>query len=627
MLVCGDFETTYDQDYSLKKLSTAEYILDHRFETIMLSLRVDDGPREVHFGHNQVAARLSKIDWTKAAWLSHHTNFDGAILAWRYGHYPRLWLDTLSMARAVLHWTIGRSSLAAVSKYLGLPDKGDEVVRAMGKRLRDFSREELRDYALYSTRDNENCRLIFDTLRPLFNASELRLIDLTVRMFVQPQIVLNAHALAEHLGQVRADKAQVMARVAHIDPSVFSSQQKFAQLLIEKGVDVPTKLSPTTGQEIYALAKGDRGFKELCEDTSQPIEVQTLLAARLKTKSTIEETRTERMLDLALHSQRAPVPLKYYGARTGRLSGDDKYNWQNLQRGSKIRQAIEAPPGMRIVHRDSSQIEARMVAWLAGCSTLTAAFAAGRDVYSEFATSFYGYKVTKAETLERFVGKTAILGLGYGCGHERFRHMLFIGNGGVSVSVDDRTARQIVSKYRADYMEIPILWSRLYQILQDIIRVSEGEPRSFPSTPVLGESPTAPPVPITVGFESVWLPNNLAIAYPLLHEMGGDHWYKGANEGWVKIYGAKLLENISQALSRIIVTDIATRVFDATGYHPFLSTHDSLDYCVPEAAAEGWDKYLAGEFARVPSWAPGLPLASEGGFGTTLAQAEKGVNQ
>ena len=635
MIVTGDFETYYSQAYSLTKMSEVDYILDPQFQTIMLALRIGDGPSEVLIGHDQVARKLATLDWPRVAWLSHNTRFDGSILAWRYGHTPALWLDTLSMARATTHWNIGRSSLKAVSDYLGLPPKGDEVVRAIGKRLEDFTPAELDAYASYCIRDNENCRAIFDKLRPLFSAEELCLIDLVLRMFITPQVRLDKNVLAEHLHQVRAEKTAAFDKVAFIDKSVFSSNQKFAALLESYGVDVPRKISPTTGEETYALAKGDRAFKELLMNDSLPVEVQAILAARVNAKSTIEETRAQKLLDLSLKwwpqgSAWAPVPLKYSGARTHRLSGDAGMNWQNFKRGSRLREAVVAPPGYRIVHRDASQIEARTEAWLAGCKTLIDAFTQGRDVYSEFASGVYNRRVTKENKLERFVGKTCILGLGYQTGWEKLRHTLFIGNGGISVSIDEDEAKRIVYHYRNEYHEITILWSTAEYMLQKTI----GRSRPLKKQLVYSEPHVGLAIEqvIKPGFDSLWLPSGLCISYPNIRyernlstnqfEMVYDDPYGG----WRKIYGGKATENITQALARIIVTNIAVRVFEQTRRHPFLSTHDSLDYCVPESEAEWWDQTLEREFAVRPEWAPDLPLASEGGWGRTLLAAEKVEN-
>lgn len=658
-IVTIDFETTYDQQYSLSKMSEVAYILDPRFQVIMCSVKVDHNPTEVFIGHKDVARKLGSLDWSRCALLAHNTRFDGAILAWHYGIEPAMWLDTLSMARATTHWVMGRSSLAKVSEYLGLPPKGDEVVRAIGKRLENFLPHELDAYASYCARDCDNCREIFDRLRPLFPGDELRLIDLILRMFITPQVKLNPHTLAEHLHDVQAQQAQIMAQVAHIDPATFSSNQKFAALLESRGVDVPRKISPTTGDETYALAKNDRAFKELCADQDQPLEIQALLAARINSKSTLEETRTRKLLDLSLmewpsapslrntlsddpellramasHNLAGargagwgPVPLKYYGARPGRLSGDGGTNWQNFKRGSKIREGIEAPPGYRIVHRDASQIEARMVAFLARCHKLLDAFAQGRDVYSEFATEVYQRLVTKADNLERFVGKTGILGLGYSCGWERFRHMLFIGNGGISHNIDEEEAKRIVYHYRRTYPEIPQLWAAGEIILNRVIALSRSaRRRSVVNDTFFVETIIKP------GFDSLWWPNGMCIAYPNIRyerdpsQNSMQIVYDDPYGGWRKIYGGKVTENISQALARIVVTDSAVRIYDLTGRHPFLSTHDSLDYCVPESEADWWNTELERQFAIRPQWGPDLPLASEGGWGRTLEAAERQEN-
>jgi DNA polymerase len=633
-IITVDYESFYDPQYSLSKMSEVAYILDPRFQTIMASIKVDQQPTEVFIGHRAVAEKLHSFDWSRCAWLSHNTRFDGAIAAWHFGIEPALWLDTLSMARATTHWVMGRSSLAKLSEYLGLPPKGDEVVRAIGKQLENFAPDELAAYADYCKRDTDNCRLIFDRLKPLIPNDELRLIDLTLRMFITPQIKLNPYALAEHLAEVQATLAQIMATVAHIDPSTFSSNQKFAALLESYGVDVPRKISPTTGDETYALARNDRAFKELCVDQDQPLEVQALLAARLNTKSTLEETCTRKLLDLSLmewpnsSSSWGPVPIKHYGARTGRMSGDGGTNWLNFKRGSKIREGIEAPPGYRIVHRDASQIEARMVAFLARCMHLLEAFAQGRDVYSEFASGVYRRHVTKADVQGRFVGKTAILGLGYSCGWEKFRHMLFIGNGGVSFSIDEEESKRIVYHYRRTYPEIPALWQDGGLLLQRVIHLSRMTSRELRAV----DTEAFVEGIVTPGFDSLWLPNKMCIAYPNIryerapatnqYQMVYDDPYGG----WRKIYGGKVTENISQALSRIIVTDSAVRIFDLTGRHPFLSTYDSLDYCVPESEACWWNEELGRQFAVRPSWGLDLPLASEGGYGKTLAAAEAGEN-
>jgi DNA polymerase len=637
MIVTLDFETYYSKDYSLTKLSEADYILDPRFQTIMCAIKIGSNPSKIAIGHDQCAQAFAEIDWSRAALLAHNTRFDGSILYWIYGYTPAMYLDTLGMARALTHAVLGKSSLKAVSDYLGLPAKGEQVHQAIGKRLENFTPQELLDYVDYCLRDNDNCYDIFQRFKRVFPTSELVVIDAVLRMFIEPRVLLEPNVLALHLAQTRAEFAQCLNRVAHIDKKVFSSNAQFAELLEQHGVDVPMKISPTTGLEIPAIAKNDREFKELCADDSQPMIVQTLLAARVATKSTIEETRTAKMLAISLKQWPVqgqgwlPVPLRYYGAHTGRLSGDGGINLQNLKRGSRIREAIQAPTGYRIVHRDSSQIEARMVAWLAQCLKLLDAFANGRDVYSEFASTFYRMNVTKADKIRRFVGKTSILGLGYGMGGPRFRHTLFIGNGGVSVAIDFQEANRLVYHYRREYPEIPKLWENAGWMLEWMIKQLQPiDPAVVVRSLIRAESHGFSSV-IRPSAEGLWLPNGLCIAYPNLRhhqslqadgstrrEVVYDNPY-GIPK---KLFGGKVVENVSQALARIIITDIVVRVKERTKWLPFMTTHDSLDYCVPESEAQLFDDLLDQEFRVRPAWARDLPLASEGGFGRNLTIAE-----
>ena len=625
-IVALDFETHYSVNYNLTKMSTIDYILDPRFELIMCAVKQDDQPSEVFVGRDAISKRLALIDWDQTAMLSHNCVFDAGILAWCLGIEPAFYLDTMCMARALVHYKTGSSSLAKVAKCLNLPPKGTAVHTFKGWGLRDFQAhpQQLAEYAEYCAHDNELARAIFDRFMTVFPAAELPVVDMTVRMFCAPQVRLNPTVLAEHLAEVRSRKAVMLARVSHLDPAVFRSNYQFAALLESHGVEVPTKLSLATGEETWALSKNDRAFKELCADPEQSEEVQTLLAVRQDSKSTQEETRTEKMLALSLKqwpgglgSGWAPVPLRYYGAHTGRFSGADGFNWQNFKRGSKIREAITAPDGYVILHRDSSQIEARVNAWLAGCKDLLQAFREGRDIYSEFASEFYGRTITKANKAERFCGKTVILGSGYGMGAPRMRHTLFIGAGGMSVETTIEEAQALVDLYRSRYPDIPQLWEKCAQLARGLIVDSSV------SIPLVKDCIKTSP-------EVIWLPNGLSINYRnIRQEIVGEHrqkelFYDDPYGAARKLFGGKVVENLCQALARIAITDVATRVKAATEWGPFMTTHDSLDYCVPRSEAEAMNTLLTAEFAKEPVWAPGLPLASEGGFGHTLLAAEMG---
>lgn len=417
-----DFETYYDKEFSLSKMSMEAYVRDPRFEVIMLGLRWPDGTKEVVTGtHEEIQYRLDAIEWEKYAVLAHNTLFDAAILAWRFGVNPRAWLDTLSMARAM--FGLRGNSLALLAKRYSLEDKGTAVQNAMGKRRADFTPEEFAKYADYCLHDAELCHELFYLMsngwynpetfdhRHPYPAQELRLIDKLIRMYTEPMLRLNKGQLEEHLADVIRRKEELLSN-AGIAKEDLMSNPKFALVLEEFGVTPPMKISPTTGKQAFAFAKTDPGMKALLEHPDE--RVQAVVAARMGVKSTLEETRTQRFIDMAGRNLMFPVPLRYSAARTHRLGGTDGINLQNLPargaQANKLKRCIEAPPGYVIVDCDSSNIEARMLAWLAGQDDLVEDFANGVDVYCKMSGKIFGREITKADKKERFVGKTVVLG-------------------------------------------------------------------------------------------------------------------------------------------------------------------------------------------------------------------------
>lgn len=419
-IVTGDFETAYDKEYSLSKLTTEKYCRDPRFEVILVSMKVNDEPPTWFSGSMQETKEwLDQFELHKHAFCAHNTAFDGFILNHHFDIRPRFLFDTMSMARPLHAGTIG-VSLKALSDHYTIGVKGDEVFHALGKWRKDFSTEELKRYAQYCMTDVQLTYMLLHILRKEFPMGELRIIDTMLRMFTEPVLQLDQRTLGNHLEDVQTRKAEILAtvkKVAGID--VLTSNQKFAQLLEDLGVEPPMKISPRTGKLTFAFAKSDPGFKALLEhhDTT----VQAVVAARLGTKSTIEETRTQSFLEIAERGP-LPIPISYYGAHTGRGSGWDKINMQNLPRGGALRHAVKPPPGHCLVACDSSAIEARINAWLSGQTDLVEDFRNKADVYSKFASLIYGRQIDRKrkevnpETGEEyfpdfnegFVGKTCL---------------------------------------------------------------------------------------------------------------------------------------------------------------------------------------------------------------------------
>ena len=418
-----DFETYYAQDYSLSKMTTEEYVRDRRFEIIGLAIKKNDKSTKYVSDPGLIKRLLSHINFSDCAILCHNTMFDGAILSWHYGIKPKAWFDTMYMARA-LHGVETSASLKAVAERYGVGVKGNEVHNAKGKRRADFTVGEAERYGEYAKNDVDLTYKLFKIMGAKFPKQELKLIDLTLRMFTEPTLGLDVKLLRSHLEDVKARKAALL-READIDKKELMSNPKFAKVLEGLGVVPPMKISPTTGKETFAFAKNDDGFKKLLDNPD--VRVQALAAARIGTKSTLEETRTQRFIDIAARGD-LPVPVRYYAAHTGRWGGDDKINLQNLPsrgaNGKKLKRSIIAPEGHTLIDCDSSQIEARVLAWLAGQDDLTTAFANGDDVYKHMASSIYNVPSDEVKGSQRFVGKTTILGAGYGMGAVKFQTQL-----------------------------------------------------------------------------------------------------------------------------------------------------------------------------------------------------------
>jgi DNA polymerase I-like protein with 3'-5' exonuclease and polymerase domains len=443
-IITLDFETYYAQDYTLSKGTTEEYIRSPRFEVIGVAVKVNDGPTEWFSGtHEETRAFLSRYDWANSFALAHNTMFDGAIMSWRFGIKPKVWLDTLCMARA-LHGVEVGGSLKAVAERYGVGEKGNEVVNAKNKRLADFTREELSRYASYCVNDVDLTRDVFKIMVEKFPKQELKLIDLTLRMFIDPVLDLDTGLLETHLDKIKDWKDELLDKSGTTKEDLMSNP-KFAELLKGLDVDPPMKISPTTGKETYAFAKTDEGFKALAED--EDVRVQALVAARLGNKSTLEETRTQRFIDISKRGL-LPVPIRYYAAHTGRWGGDDKINLQNLpSRGPNakaLKRSIIAPEGQMIVEADSAQIEARVLAWLAEQEDLVTAFANKEDVYRKMASKIYGVQEEDVTKEQRFVGKTTILGAGYGMGAPKFQ--LQLKSFGTDIELHE--AQRIINIYR-----------------------------------------------------------------------------------------------------------------------------------------------------------------------------------
>lgn len=603
-LVTLDFETFYSKEYSLSRMTTQEYIDDERFEVIGVAVKVGAAEPIWCSGEwQEIAMFLTEFDLPNSMVCCHNAVFDGAILSRRFGIYPGKIVDTLSMARA-MHGTEVGGSLSKLVTHYGLGQKGTEVVDAIGLVRTAFSQQQLDTYGNYCINDVELTYKLLFCLLPHFNKTELDLIDITIKMYTDPQLVLDESILEGHLESVRARKEELLAACG-VDKDSLMSNIKLADTLMDLGVDPPIKISKTTGKSAYAFAKSDEEFKALLDYPDET--VQAVVAARLGVKSTLEETRTERLINIAKQRYNLPIPLKYYGAHTGRWSATEKINMQNLPRDSALKKGIQAPPGYVLIGVDLSNIELRVNMFLAGEQAPLEVLASGRDIYREFGSMVFGVEPEEIDKDQRFISKTAVLGLGFGAGAAVLRRAIKVGSG---KDIGDDEAIRIVSLYRDTYPKLVELWGMGQRTIRSI-HTDRRETYGFGS--LLLE---------VHGRQGIQLPSGFYLKYPGLKESrredGKSDWSYNGGRGaeTTRIYGPKVTQNITQAVARCVMAEAIPRVHKR--YTVVNTIHDAV-YCIApkEEAQEALD-FVVGEMTKAPDWAWGLPLAAEGSFGHSL---------
>ena len=620
-----DFETYFSQEYSLKSksLNTSSYIRHPEFKIQCVAIKIDDQP-VAWYRDRDVDRALRAIDWSRSALLCHHAAFDGFILSHHFGIVPAYYLDTLSMARA-LHSNALGASLDTVASFYKLGNKLPDVLPKT-KGVRDLSDDLMKSLGQYCALDVELCRLIYSKMSSGFPQAELDLIDMTVRMFCDPVLQIDVTRVGLALVQEQVER-QTAIENSGVTLDALSSSEKFANALRAFGITPPTKVSPRTNKVAWAFSKTDLEFLDL--KAHHDPRVRALVAGRLAAKSTIGESRAQRFLDVGRDGQRLPVYLNYFGAHTGRWSAGNKMNLQNLKRGGELRRSILAPEGHVVVVADSAQIEARVTAWLAKDQELLDLFAAGADVYKHMAGQIYNLPMSEITKDQRFIGKIAVLGLGYGMGWAKFKHTLATGAMGPAVDMPDDECQHIVRKYRLTRMQVTKLWTDMELILYKMVLKREGEY-----------------YPLRFDKEGrIWMPNGLYLQYPFLtaeydeindkmvnyryfdyvtgvrNRMLGKH---NPDDG-KKIYGGLLTENVVQALARIIISEQMLRISNrlketdspcgARMVRRIVTmTHDEIVVVAPQDEGQAVLDMMIEEMRTPPDWCSTLPLNAEGGF-------------
>lgn len=553
-----DFESYYDKDYSLRKMPVMQYVRDPRWRCLGCGIWHPGMPRPAFYPPEALPEVFARLDWSAA--VAHNAAFDGAVLHRHYGVSPSYWYDTKLMLRYAI--SQGYYPPDAKTSLADHGDKGDTAaaVAAGGDELAD-----------YCVQDVRIMMRLFRELAPLVPRMELDLIDLHVRMATEPVLSLDRPLLVRAVSSPKHPLAAALRK-----------KDTFVRALQYCGVKPGTKISPRTGEDTFAFAKTDPFMQSLAAHPDP--RVRMLHRLRLEGGSNIDRTRANRYLAVG---EPLPVPLLYYGAHTGRSSGQDKMNPQNLPRGGDLRRALRAPAGHKLVCADLSQIEVRVLAWLAGDAALLNVFREKRDPYIAFAAEVMLRKPASAVTREeRRIAKPPVLACGYGQGPDGL--MRYAASMGVILTA--RQAEQAVNGYRNRYRRITALWRTLER------RV--------------------------IADRELILPSGRKLIYPDLERRNDrELWYKrplifskfrtGARDE-VKIFGGKLAENLTQAVARDIVMWQTVQL--ARRYKVVLSIHDEVILCVPDRLAKQALADILAVFATAPPWADGLPVEGEGGI-------------
>jgi hypothetical protein len=643
-----DFETAWGRAPHIKlgftHQTNEEYVRDPRFKAWGLSwkyLGSDASP--VWVTRKDLPEFFASIDWSRTAVVAQNALFDVSVMHWRHNVRPAFIFDTLSMGRA-LHGVEVGNSLKKLAERFGLPPKGDGLSPSENI-LDELPADVEAILADYCCHDTWLCEQIFLRMIKGYPSKELRLIDMTLKMYTNACLELDRSMLINALSEEGEKREGLLQRLG-VEEAALASNDKFAQALTAMGVTPPTKISKTTGKEAFAFAKNDALFQAMLNGERE--DVALLCEARLRVKSTTERTRAQRFLDISGRGP-LPVPLSYFGAATGRWTAarGSAINMQNLKRGSFLRKAIMAPVGHQLVVGDLSQIEPRVLAWLSDYQELLDIFRAGGDPYAVFGSQMFNIPGLSKESHPdlRQSAKSALLGCGYGLGWASFAAQLLVGFLGAppvrydlafakklgvtqeaaqkfldwDVNVEKLeaiphtcttkelvihclAAKAIIDKYRATATPVAAFWDLMSSLIEDSLY--KGKEYKVKC--------------LTFKKGQIILPSGMPITYADLNvkrstdEKTGKQkteWTYGENR--TKLYGGKVTNNVTQGVARCVMTDGMLRT--SKRYFVAGTVHDEQIVVVPDSEVEDAKTWVLAQMTMEPSYMPGIPLDADGG--------------
>ena len=594
-----DFETYYDRDYSLKKMDAYSYVHHPKFDCYLMSV----------YGHVPITA-LAHLEsdecpppYVLFQWCGHPKDFqhwhlfDGSTLVAHNAAFDSLVFKRLQQQRIApsflqnLRWrctaamavylSAPRSLQGACKQLLNIDADKTQRTKASGQSGDDlFGNEAMFAYAL---EDARLCFLLWEKFHHLWPAEEQALATLTFE-WGQQGIGVDLQTLEKSIQTLetqRFDAAKKLPWVDDFNEDTPLSHSKLAVACREAGISCPA-----------SLAMDDTDC-EAWEEKYGP-EYPWVNAMRIFRRTNMLLSRFYTIRSRVRKEDGCfPYALKYFGAVPGRWSGDAGFNVQNMPRGelfgADLRKCFVPKSGNVFIIADLCQIEPRILAWLIEDEEFLSLVRSGVDIYEAHARSTMGYSnpspLKEVDPDKRALAKARVLGLGYGCGPQKF--VAVAKNlGGIDISFAD--AKKTVADFRSKNPKISKLWN---QLDREFKRSAGGD-------------------------YAIELPSGRALRYFNVAKTPRGYYAAATERGGIprSLYGCLLTENIVQATARDLFAEHLLQIQHAGIGRIVFHVHDEVIVEVPEARAEEACAQIQTIMSTTPDWLSGCPVAAEAGI-------------
>lgn len=580
-----DFESFWDGECSVKPLGTVGYTRHPKFDAYMVSIWCP----EVQYVGDPYAAPWDRI--RDRMWLSHNAGFDIAVHQWLLKQpklpktarfLPLEWNCTSSLAV----YLGAPRSLAGAAKFLlqknlskGMRNwakgKSGADIRAAGVEPKS-GRSYWDLMCEYGLSDSEHCYHLWARYAHHWPEAERRLSRQTY-IDCARGVYLDLPLLRKNLKHIRKVNHEAELAIPWTkEGEKPTSPKALRRYCADAGIPAP--ISVDEKDERYIAWEGKYGDTVDWVDKMRTWRKSNTILKRLETM--------DRRVDV---NGCMTFGMKYFGAHTGRWSGDEGVNMTNPPRdehfGINVRKLIVAPKGFKFVIVDLAQIEPRCLAWLCGDEALLQMVRDGFPIYEVHARKTMGWNggKLKAEDPAKYaLAKARVLSLGYGAGAAKF---VIMAKNYCDIDLPLAEAEMHVAQFRMSNPKITKLWNQLDIAFKRAGLIRKGEPNIF----------------------HLELPSGRVMRYLNVSLANGARAQTTMGGIMKKAWGGLLTENLTQATAREVFVHGLSALHAAKIHVPF-HLYDEYVCQVPT----NFDKReIVERVTRCPSWIEGLPLEAE----------------